>query len=70
MTSVEPRRKEKVQMDRDAERSTEPPRTIHHTESGGHSVDPKEILQSRRARKLISEVATRLKVSGKGESRR
>ncbi len=57
-------------MDHDAERRTEPPRTIRHTENGGHSVDLKEILQSQRAQKLISEVATKLKVSGARYSRR
>ena len=57
-------------MDHNDERRTEPPRTIHHTENGGHSVDLKEILQSQRAQKLISEVAAKLKVSGARDSRR
>ena len=39
-----------------------PCRTIHHTESGGHSVDRAELLQSERVRKVISEVADKLKV--------
>ena len=41
---------------------SEPKRTIHHTETGGHSVDAREILETERAQKLIAEVATRLKV--------
>ena len=57
-------------MDHNAEPCTEAPRTVRHTENGGHSVDLKEILQSQRAQKLISEVATKLKVSGARDSRR
>lgn len=41
---------------------SEPKRTIHHTETGGHSVDAREILETERAQKLIAEVATKLKV--------
>ena len=44
-----------------SERS-EPKRTIHHSETGGHSVDAREILKTERAQKLIAEVATKLKV--------
>ena len=47
-------------MGRATERNTEPKRTIHHTESGGHYVHARDILSSERARKLISEVAKRL----------
>ena len=50
-------------MESNTKPKNEPPRTIHHTEGGGHSVDAREILQSKRAQKLISEVASRLKVS-------
>ncbi len=57
-------------MGHSAERRTEPPRTIRHTENGGHSVDLKEILQSQRAQRLIAEVATKLKVSDGRDSRR
>ncbi len=57
-------------MGHSAERRTEPPRTIRHTENGGHSVDLKEILQSQRVQRLIAEVATKLKVSDGRDSRR
>ena len=40
----------------------EPKRRIHHTETGSHSVDAREILRTERAQKLIAEVATKLKV--------
>ena len=52
-------------MRKDAEQKTEPIRTIHHTESG-HSVDRAELLRSERVRKVISEVADKLKVSPDG----
>ena len=47
-------------MEKTTERNTEPPRTIRHTESGGHSVDAGEVLRSQRARRIISVVAKRL----------
>ena len=40
---------------------TEPKRTIHHTETG-HSVDARDILQTKRAKELIREVAEKLEV--------
>lgn len=55
-------------MRKDAKQKTEPVRTIRHTESG-HSVDREELLRSERVRKIISEVAEKLKVSGTVESR-
>ena len=56
-------------MPKDTERNTEPVRTIRHTE-GGHSVDRAELLRSERVRKVISEVADKLKVTRAVESRR
>ncbi len=53
---------------KDAEQKTEPVRTIHHTESG-HSVDRAQLLRSERVRKIISEVADKLKVPRTVESR-
>ena len=50
-------------MRKDADTKTEPVRTIHHTVGGGHSVDRAELLRSERVRKVISEVAEKLKVS-------
>ena len=55
-------------MPKDTERNAEPIRTIHHTESG-HSVDRAELLRSERVRKVISEVADKLKVTRAAESR-
>ena len=55
-------------MPKDTERNTEPIRTIHHTESG-NSVDRAELLRSERVRKVISEVADKLKVTRAVESR-
>ncbi len=55
-------------MRKDAKQKIKPVRTIHHTESG-HSVDRAELLRSERVRKIISEVADKLKVSGTVESR-
>ena len=49
-------------MERRAERKTERGRTIHHTVSGGHSIDRAELLRSKRVQKVISEVAEKLKV--------
>ena len=49
-------------MKRGTDRKTEPKRTIRHTERGGHSVDARDILQSKRAQELISEVAEKLTV--------
>lgn len=48
-------------MRKNAERTTEPTRTIHHTETG-HSVDRAELPRSERVQKVISEVADKLKV--------
>ena len=52
------------------DQKSEPKRTIRHTETGGHSVDAREILQTDRAQELIKEVATRLKVRRSEESGR
>ena len=49
-------------MRNNVERKTKPIRTIRHTESG-HSVDRAELLRSERVRKIIAEVADKLKVS-------
>lgn len=49
-------------MRKNVERKTKPIRTIRHTESG-HSVDRAELLRSERVRKIISEVAVKLKIS-------
>ena len=46
---------------------SEPRRRIHHTVTGCHSVDAREILRTERAQKLIAEVATKLKVWRSGE---
>ncbi len=59
----DPEKRESELMESNTKPKNEPQRTIHHTEGGGHSVDAREILQSKRAQKLISEVASRLKVS-------
>ena len=48
---------------KDAGQKTQPKRTIRHTVSGGHSVDRAELLRSDRVRKVISEVAEKLKVT-------
>lgn len=57
-------------MPENADHKTEPKRTIHHTDSGGHSVDREELLRSERVRQTIAEVAARLKVSRPGEPQR
>lgn len=49
-------------MRKNVERKTKPIRTIRHTESG-HSVDREELLRSERVRKVVAEVAVKLKVS-------
>ena len=51
-------------MERRAGHKTERGRTIHHTVSGGHSVDRAELLRSKRVQRVISEVAEKLKVPG------
>ena len=56
-------------MQKDAEQKTQPKRTIRHTVSGGHSVDRAELLKSDRVRKVISEVAEKLKVAHPGNTR-
>lgn len=56
-------------MRKDVETKTEPVRTIHHTDGGGHSVDRAELLRSERVRKVISEVAEKLKVARPAEAR-
>ena len=58
-----PEKRESELMESNTKPKNEPQRTIHHTEGGGHSVDAREVLRSKRAQKLISEVASRLKVS-------
>ena len=56
-------------MQKDAEQNSQPKRTIRHTVSGGHSVDRAELLKSDRVRKVISEVAEKLKVTHPGNTR-
>ena len=56
-------------MRKDENTTTEPNRTIRHTVGGGHSVDRAELLRSERVRKVISEVAEKLKVSRTVEAR-
>ena len=48
-------------MQKNAKQKAEPTRTIHHTVSGGHSVDRAELLRSKRVRKVISEVADKFR---------
>ena len=55
------RRKEVAQND-------QPRRTVRHTVYGGHSVDRAELLRSDRVRKVISEVAEKLKVTQPGDT--
>ena len=55
-------------MQKNAKQKAEPTRTIRHTVSGGHSVDRAELLRSERVRKVISDVATKLKVPRAVES--
>lgn len=57
-------------MRKNAEQKAEQTRTIRHTESGGHSVDREELLRSEKVRKVISEVAVKLKVSWERRSQR
>ena len=56
-------------MQKDTAQETQPKRTIRHTVSGGHSVDRAELLRSDRVRKVITEVAEKLKVAHPGNSR-
>ena len=48
-------------MQKNAKQKAEPTRTIHHTVSGGHSVDRAKLLRSERVRKVISEVADKFR---------
>ena len=61
------RQEKGILMPRQAQRKTEAKRTIHHTVSGGHSVDRAELLGSERVQNVISEVAQKLKVSRTAE---
>ena len=51
------------------EKQTEQKREIHHTVSGGHSVDPAELLRSEKVQRIIADVAERLEVVGPAASR-